>query len=71
MCMHAHKVFISNKIYRKACYVFLKMVIKNVFMTKSNEKNLFALSFRKKLSGSPNNGNPPIKNNGPSLTFSS
>ena len=30
MCMHAHKVFISNKICKKACNVF-KMVIKKLF----------------------------------------
>ena len=32
MCMHAHKVFISNKSYKKACNVF-----------KNGRKNLFSL----------------------------
>ena len=39
MCMYAQEVFFPNKIYRKACNVFLEMVMKNVFITKCNEKN--------------------------------
>ena len=39
MCMHAQEVFISNKIYKKACNVFLKCRKKIVFITKCNEKN--------------------------------
>ena len=39
MCMHVHKVFISNKIYKKACNVFKNGCKKIVFITKSNEKN--------------------------------
>ena len=32
MCMHAQEVFFfSNKIYKKACNVFLKMVVKKLF----------------------------------------
>ena len=49
---------------------FLKNGCKRiVFITKCNEK-LFEThnSSEKKLSASPKNGNPPIKNNGPSLT---
>ena len=37
MCMHAQEVFISNKIYKKPV-TFFKMVIKNGFITKCNEK---------------------------------
>ena len=45
----------------------LKMVIKNLQnVTKEIVWN--ALLFRKKLSASSENGNSPIKNNGPSLT---
>ena len=31
MCMHAQEVFFSNKVYRKACNIFLKMVVKKLF----------------------------------------
>ena len=51
------------------------MFIKNdhkkiVFITKCNEKNcLKHITLEKKLSTSPKNGNPLIKNNGPSLSY--
>ena len=38
MCMHAHKVFISNKIYKKPVMFFLNGRKKVVFISKSNEK---------------------------------
>ena len=32
MCMHAQEVFFfSNKIYKKACNIFIKMVVKKMF----------------------------------------
>ena len=72
ICMHAQEVLFSNKIYKKACNVFLKMIIKIiVFITKCNEKNcLKYITLEKKLSASPKNGNPSIKYNGPSLKAS-
>ena len=39
MCMHTQEVFISNKIYEKACNVFYNGRKKVVFITKCNEKN--------------------------------
>ena len=39
MCIHAQEVFISDKIYKKACNVILKWSQKIVFITKCNEKN--------------------------------
>ena len=59
MCMHAHEVFISNKIYKKTCNVFNKMVVKNCFHYKCNKKELFETHYSlEKLSASPKNGNP-------------
>ena len=38
MCMHAQEVFVSNKIYKKACNVFQNGCKKIVFITECNEK---------------------------------
>ena len=63
--MH-RKCFFSNKIYKKACNIGCRKIVS---ITKYNEKNcLKCITLQKKLSASPKNGNPPIKNNGPSLT---
>ena len=62
MCMHAQEVFISNKIYKKACNGFQNGRKKIDFITKSHEKNcLKCIILGKKLSASPKNGNPLIQ----------
>ena len=39
MCMHAHKVFISNKIYKKPV-MFFKMVAKRLFSLQNLMKKI-------------------------------
>ena len=66
--MHKKCFFFPNKIYKKSCNVLKNGCKKIVFITKCNEKKLFETHYSlKKLSASPKNGNPLIKNNGPSL----
>ena len=40
MCMHTQEMFISNKIYKKACNVF-KMVVNELFSLQNVMKKLF------------------------------
>ena len=65
MCMHAQEVFFK--------YVtFFKNGHKKLFSLQNVMKRIVwnTLLFGKKLSASSKNGNPPIKNNGPSLRLS-
>ena len=69
MCMHAQEVLFSNKIYKKACNIFLKMVVKKLFSLQNVIKKIVgnALLFGKNCLQIPKMVTPPIKNNSPSL----
>ena len=46
MCMHTQEVFFfSNKIHKKACNVFLKMVVKKLFSSQNVMKKLFEMHY--------------------------
>ena len=67
MCMHPQEVLFQIRSIKKPV-IFLKMIVKNCFHYNMQSKKLFETYYSlKKLSTSPKNGNPPIKNNGPSL----
>ena len=44
MCMHAREVFFLNKIYKKACNIFL-MVIEKLFSLQNVIKKLFEMHY--------------------------
>ena len=60
--IHKNCFFPLNKMYEKA-FMFFKVVIKIVFITKRNEKIVWNAFFSKrKLFSNPKNGNPPPLN---------
>ena len=64
MCMHAQEVFFfSNKIYKKASNVLLKMVVKELFSLQNVMKKLFEMhySIEKNCLQVPKMLNPPDK----------
>ena len=71
MCMHAQEVlFFQIRSIKKPVTFFENGCKKIVSITKCYEKNcLKRITLQKKLSASPKNGNPPDKNNGPSLNL--